>query len=76
MILVSLNCRGLSSGPKTSVAKDLVKTENPSILLIQETKMSSKYVSNHYKNLWHTSDLISVDARGASDDFCILWEEQ
>jgi len=75
MILVSSNCTGLGSGPKTLVVKYPVKSEKPSVLLIQETKMSSEEVIKHCKSFWWNSNHIVVDAREASNDICTLWDE-
>ena len=37
MILLSYNCRGLASQPKKLALRDLIRTYNPEILMLQET---------------------------------------
>jgi exonuclease III len=39
MIVVSWNYRGLGSKVKVKALRDLIRAENPSIVLIQETKL-------------------------------------
>jgi exonuclease III len=39
MKLLSWNCRGFNSNSKVEALRDLVKIENPSVILLQETKM-------------------------------------
>lgn len=37
MILLSYNCRGLASHPKKLALRDLIRQNNPDILMLQET---------------------------------------
>ena len=39
MHILSWNCRGLGNPSKAKAVKDLVRMENPDILLLQETKI-------------------------------------
>jgi hypothetical protein len=58
------------------IVKDLVKYEKPCILLIQKTKMKVEDVTKLWKILWHSSEAIVVDARGASGGLCTLWDDK
>jgi exonuclease III len=42
MKVISWNCRGLGSKMKEEAMKALIKTENPDIMLVQETKLGGK----------------------------------
>jgi exonuclease III len=44
MSIVSWNCRGLGSDPKVTTLNELIKSEKPFILLLQETKMAATKV--------------------------------
>ena len=57
------------------VIKDLIKSEKPCILLIQETKMKSEEVIKIGKSLWCSSESITEDTRGASDGICTFWND-
>jgi len=76
MIVVSWNCRGLGRVPWTLDVKDLIKSENPSILLLQETKMKEDDVTKIEKCLWKSNNLIVKDAKGSSRGLCTLWSKQ
>jgi hypothetical protein len=71
-----LELQGLGSGPKYLCVKDLIKFEKPSILLIQETKMSSKEFIKQCNSFWCNKNHLAMDARWASWSLCILWDEQ
>jgi exonuclease III len=75
MKLVSYNCRGLGSDPKLMDVRDLIRSENPQILLIQETKMNVDEAIKIGKRMWSSSDVIVVDSRGASGGLCTLWNK-
>ena len=46
MKLDSWNCRGLGGSIKVKALKNIINTEKPDILLIQETKMPEEEVMN------------------------------
>ena len=53
MKTVSWNCRGLGGSSKVEEIKDIIKSERPTILLIQETKVSdveTMALSHFWKN--------------------------
>jgi hypothetical protein len=52
---------------------NLIKTERPHILLIQETKMQGIEALREMKKIWKASDGTAINARGASGGICIVW---
>ena len=52
MKVVSWNCRGLGGSIKVEALKNLLKSEKPDILLIQETKMPEEEVMNRSSLFW------------------------
>ena len=42
MIIVSWNYRGMGSPVKENATRDILKNENPDILMIQETKVNNQ----------------------------------
>ena len=73
MKLTSWNCRGLSSKRKEEALKDIIKTSEVDILLLQETKMSQQDSLKASRNAWKNSQGIAENARGASGSLCMLW---
>ena len=57
------------------VVKDLIKSKNPIILLIQETKMKAEYVSKIQIFLWRSNNVVVEDTRGVYEGLCIIWSE-
>jgi exonuclease III len=64
MKVVSWNCRGLGSRDKKEVRK-LLKTENPSILLLQETKMRDLETLQEMQRIWKKGEGKAISSRGA-----------
>jgi exonuclease III len=73
MRLTSWNCRGFGSRIKEEVLKDIIRTSNSEILLIQETKMEEQDFLNITNAVWKTSKGIAESARGASGGIGTLW---
>ena len=75
MIVVSWNCRGLGHPSQIKFLKDLIKSEKPDILLIQETKLSSQEIdviiekSRIYEGL-------AISATGASGGISTIWKKR
>lgn len=73
MKLVSWNCRGLGSAQKVKSLKDLIIFENPTILLIQETKIEEEYMLSIGNRTWRESLGIAGNSRGASGGIGTFW---
>lgn len=73
MRLTSWNCRGFNSRIKEEALKDIIKTSNSEILLIQETKMEEQDFLNITTTVWKTNKGIAESARGASGGIGTLW---
>jgi exonuclease III len=71
--MISWNCRGLGSQHKLSLTHDLIKAENPQILLLQETKRKDTEILQESSYIWRTCKGAAVSARGASRGVCTLW---
>jgi exonuclease III len=55
------------------VLKNIIRTSNSEILLIQETKMEEQDFLNITTTVWKTSKGIVESARGASGGIGTLW---
>ena len=66
MKLKSWNCRGFGRKIKEEALKDIIRTSNTEILLLQETKMEDKDFLNTTKSLWKIIQGIEKISRGAS----------
>eukprot|EP00253_Pinus_taeda_P017260 PITA_17260 len=72
MKLLSWNSRGMGYPSKTTALRDLLQTERPGILLIQETKQNQKEMQNivdAQKNFLGASS----NSRGASGGITTMW---
>jgi hypothetical protein len=58
---------------KHKVLKTLISAENPSIMMIQETKCPSEILKKNYTKCWCGFQSIAVDVDGASVGLEILW---
>jgi len=74
MILVSWNCKGMGSPLKLKAIRDLLKQEQPDLLLIQETKTT---VQDFQKQLQNPKDYtgISIGSEGASGGIGTIWNK-
>jgi exonuclease III len=75
MCLVSWNCRGLGNPLKDEAVKNLLKTESPEILMLQETKIEGDSLLDLTKVKWKTKSGKAVSARGTCGGLATLWEE-
>ena len=66
MKLVSWNCKGLGGSIKVEALKNLLKSEKPDILLIQETKIPEDEVMNRSYLFWKNSVGKVTSSKGAS----------
>lgn len=74
MRLVSWNCRGLGNPSKAEAIKNLVKSEFPEILLLQETKIEGEALLLS-KLKWKKNARRVITARGSSGGLATLWDE-
>jgi exonuclease III len=74
MQYVSWNCRGLGSKMKEEALRDLVRLENPEVLLIQETKLEEKDLLRISQSFWKKGPGKAVSARGASGGLATFWD--
>jgi exonuclease III len=75
MKVISWNCRGLGSKTKEEAMRALIKTENPDILLIQETKLEENLFLQSSKRFWKKGGINATSARGASGGLGTLWND-
>jgi exonuclease III len=66
MKFISWNVRGINGPTKHRMIHRNILQENPSIILIQETKCSSSNLETLMAHLWKGSMATTVDANGAS----------
>ena len=66
MKAISRNCRGLGGENKVEAIKNIIKSERPDILLLQETKMSDVEVLALSQHFWNSSQGFSISSIGAS----------
>jgi exonuclease III len=74
MKVISWNWRGLGSRTKEDTMKDLIRTSNIDILLIQETKMEEQDFLLASQKFWKKGARVVFSARGASGGIGTLWD--
>lgn len=73
MKVISWNCRGMGRKIKEEAIINLIRTEAPDILLVQETKLKDKFFLQASKNMWPKSEARAISARGALGGIGTLW---
>ena len=73
-MIVSWNCIGMGNKFKEEALRDMIRLKNPTIILIQETKLDESDMLDVKKQQWKTSVGVSIRARGASRGICALWD--
>jgi exonuclease III len=63
----------MGSKKKEEALKDILKSSEASILLLQETKMSQQDALKTVSKVWKGSQGIAENARGASGGICTMW---
>jgi exonuclease III len=71
--VISWNCRGLGSERKKEMVRNLLRSKNPHVLFLQETKMKDYDVLQASTYFWKTSQGKAVSSKGASGGICTLW---
>jgi len=74
MNLVSWNCRGMGSSLKSNAVRDLLKSEHPDFLLLQETKITDQDFQNNVKRS-RSYEGIGLSAVGASGGIGTIWDK-
>ncbi len=64
MIILSYNCKGLASLPKKLALKELVRTNKPDIILLQETLGKGEEVTRFLVKLLLGWSFHAIDANG------------
>jgi exonuclease III len=76
MKTITWNIRGLNGRSKQRILRECIKTENPDILLLQETKCAGREAENIFRSSWRDGDFLFQDSVGASGGLAILWNPQ
>ena len=74
MKIISWNVRGLGSSNKRRVIKDFLRSENPDVVMIQETK-KEKCDRRFVSSVWmvRNKDWVVLPACGASGGILFIW---
>ena len=64
----------MGSKVKEEVVRHLIKMENPSILLLQDTKLSNQTMNVLSQNQWKDNKCVSINSRGASGGIYTVWD--
>ncbi|WJZ85876.1 hypothetical protein VitviT2T_005388 [Vitis vinifera] len=77
MKIISWNVRGLGSRNKRRMIKDFLRSENPDVVMIQETKKENcdrRFVGS----VWtvRNKDWVALPASGASGGILIIWDSK
>ena len=73
MIIVSWNIRGLNSKGKQRYIKEKLKKEKPSIMILQETKITMQQMEGIIRNSKLHYEIMGRDAIGSAGGIAILW---
>jgi len=76
MIITSWNIRGLNNRGKQRYLIDRLKKEKPSIMIVQETKISTekmREILNRNKNMY---EMMGQDATGSAGGLVIMWNPE
>lgn len=76
MIVISWNIRGLNSKGKQRYLKERIKKDKPSIMIIQETKISSQQLEGIIKKQKIQYEVMGQDANGTAGGLAILWNPE
>ena len=73
MKIISWNIKGLNGRSKQKFLRDLILAEKPDIVLLQETKCTSKDVDRLLPYCWKQGEAVSTMAIGTAGGLDILW---
>lgn len=72
MTIFLWNCRGLARGPAVRALRALIRKEDPALLFLMETKISSEALNRTARNLGFIS-FVSVPSVGTRGGLALLW---
>ncbi|KAI7993906.1 hypothetical protein LOK49_LG11G02221 [Camellia lanceoleosa] len=67
------NCRGVGNNTFRRHMRDLLRTQNPRILILMETKVTYSSIWNFFNNLGFTASTI-VDPIGKAGGIWVIWD--
>jgi len=73
MKIITWNIRGLNGKSKQRILRNCIKSEDPDILMLQETKYAENMAEEIFKRFCHTCNYIYTDSKGATNGLAILW---
>ena len=77
MKIISWNARGLGSSNNRRVVKDFLRSENPDVVMIQETK-KEKCDRRFVGSVWtvRNKDWVALPTSGASGGILFIWDSK
>lgn len=76
MIITSWNIRGLNSKGKQRYLRDRLKKDKPSIMIIQETKISTQKMEEIMRRFNTHYEIMGQDAAGNAGGLAVLWNPE
>ena len=76
MIITSWNIRGLNSKGKQRYLRDRLKKDKPSIMIIQETKISTQKMEEIMTRFNTHYEIMGQDAAGTAGGLVVLWNPE
>lgn len=76
MIIISWNVRSLNNGPRQKVVRELVRSQSPDVLFLQETKLSVECMMGLVPKLWKNGQFQCIGAQGFSRGVACFWNPQ
>jgi len=73
MIITSWNIRGLKSRGKQRYLNDRLKKDKPSIMIVQETKISTEKMRDILNRNTNRYEMMGQDAIGSAGGLVIIW---
>ena len=75
MILLALNCHGLGLNAAVGELRDLIRSHNPAVVFLSETKKKEKEMNKLKWSLGFTNG-VAVDCIGRSGGLALWWREE
>lgn len=76
MIVTSWNIRGLNSKRKHRYLKERLRRDKPSIMIIQEMKMTMNQMAEIIKRMKLEYEVMAQDAVGTAGGLALLWKPE
>lgn len=73
MIITTRNIRGLNSKGKQRYLRERLKRDKPSIIIVQETKVSEQKLKEMMRKFKPQYEIIGQDTIGSAGGLAILW---